>query len=255
MLSLTKFENNDGLEFQIDTASGLAYCSISAAARMLETPRITVNDAVKGCRDFPLISAEIQTAGGLQGVRMLNSEHLFNLALRYNLDLAQKMGAVGANIYMLGVAGYKVQAVEQPRELSRRQILQMAIDAEDRADALAAKIEADSEATAIGKVFQFNAKGNIRIGEFAKILGIGRNTYFAELREDGLIPHGERLAYQRYIRAGYFTSTEVLKNDRLWPVALITPKGQPYLAKRHAKYLAAQQSHQLKLAAAKEGAL
>ncbi len=241
MLSLTKIENNDGLEFHIDTATGLAYCSQRAAARMLGVDQGNLNRHLnKGDVNIEMISAEIQTPGGLQGVVLLSAVHVSKLALRYNVELAEKMLECGANIYMLGVAGYKVQVIEQPKELSRRQILQMAIDAEDRADALAAQIEADSEATAIGKVLEHNARGNIRIGEFAKILGVGQNKYFDELRQDGIIMQTGRLPYQEHMGAKRFTVTEVLVNGKWYPVALITPKGQTYLAKRHAKFVKRQ---------------
>lgn len=114
MLSLTKIENNDGLEFQVDTENGLAYCSISAAARMLGVDKGNLSKYLKGVVNIEPISAEIQTAGGLQGVVLLSSEQVFKLALRYNLELAEKMGSAGANIYMLGLAGYRT-VIEQPQ--------------------------------------------------------------------------------------------------------------------------------------------
>ncbi len=242
MLSLTKYENNDGLEFQIDTATGLAYASVRATERMLDVAPGTISMFLKtqAAKDLVLFDAEVQTPGGLQGAKLLSSEQVFNLAFKYNLDLAQKMGAAGANIYMLGIAGYKVQVIEQPKELSRKDLALMVIAESDRADALAAQIEADSEATDIGKVFEHNTKGNIRIGEFAKILGVGQNKYFDELREDRIIMQTGRLPYQEHMNAKRFTVTEVLSNGKWYPVALITPKGQTYLAKRHAKFVERQ---------------
>jgi anti-repressor protein len=101
---------------------------------------------------------------------------------------------------------------------------------------LQAQIEADEPATTLGKAIGC-ASNCIRIGDFAKAIGMGQNTYFQELRDDSIIQLTSVLPYQRYLTAGYFVVTEVVKNKRIFMVAMITPKGQVYLAKRHQKYV------------------
>ncbi|MGL4617896.1 MAG: phage antirepressor KilAC domain-containing protein [Chroococcidiopsis sp.] len=124
-----------------------------------------------------------------------------------------------------------------PIELSRREILQLALEAEDRILLLEAQIEADADATILGKAIA-KAPNNIRIGDFAKSIGMGQNRYFDELRNDGIIQQTSTLPYQQFINAGYFVVTQIIAgNGRTYPAALITPKGQPYLAKRHSKYI------------------
>lgn len=103
--------------------------------------------------------------------------------------------------------------------------------------ALAAKIDADEPATILGKAIT-KAKNNLRIGEFAKSIGMGQNKYFEELRECQIIMATSTLPYQRFISSGYFVVTQVIHNEKTYPVSLVTPKGQAYLAKRHQQYLA-----------------
>lgn len=136
-------------------------------------------------------------------------------------------------------------ALPTPKELARMVIA--AEEAREKAEAeklaLAAKIEADEAATTLGKIIESSQSRNIRIGDFAKVLGdTGQNRYFEELRECRIIMLASSLPYQQYISAGYFRVTQVLgkgaASDKWFPVALITPKGQAYLAKRHKRYLA-----------------
>lgn len=109
------------------------------------------------------------------------------------------------------------------------------IASEEKSRQLQAQIEADEPDTTLGKAIAA-ASNCIRIGDFAKAIGVGQNTYFQELRDDSIIQLISVLPYQRYITQGYFTVTEVVRNNRIFMVAMITPKGQKFLAKRHHKY-------------------
>lgn len=121
-LSLVRFDCN-GLELFIDQSTGRAYASINATARMCGRNESTVRSLVSA-RKLELLEAEVQTPGGLQGARLLSSEQVFEVALQYSPDLAKKMGAAGANVYMCGIAGYKVSAIaNQSLERLERQFL------------------------------------------------------------------------------------------------------------------------------------
>lgn len=124
-----------------------------------------------------------------------------------------------------------------PTELSRLEILQMALDSETKAIALAAQIEANSERTALGAAIEVSEE-HIRIGEMAKQLGIGQNKYFDELRDCGIIMAAGRLPYQQYMK--YFKVTQVQQNGKWYQVALVNGKGQAYLAKRHHQWIESQ---------------
>jgi anti-repressor protein len=132
--------------------------------------------------------------------------------------------------------------VPTPKELAY--MLIAAEDAREKAEAeakaLAAQIEADEPATIVGKLIESAEKGNCRIGDFAKFLKMGQNRYFQELRECKIIMMNSTLPYQRFLDAGYFAVTKTLSNGLWYHVAMITPKGKTYLAKRHREYIRAR---------------
>lgn len=233
------FKNED-LELIVDTNSNQAYASISAIARMLNVNKGTLHRELnKAVANYKSITAQIQTGVGLRSVALYTSETVFELAFRYNIELAKKMGAAGANLYMLNLAGFKIKLEETKPvtvNLSNRDLALMVIAEADRADALVAQIEQDKPCTDLGKAI-IKADNNIRVGEFAKSLGLGQNRYFAELRECKIIMATSTLPYQRYLDEGYFLVTQSVNNNQTFPVALVTPKGQVYLVKRHQQYI------------------
>lgn len=120
MSSLTRFKNfcnDDGLELVVDTDTGLAYASERAIIRMLGAPRATVQRHLNSGSYEGVINAKIQTPGGLQGGSLFPALVVFKLALKFNLELAEAMGAAGANVYMLGIAGH--QTVVQPEPIDK----------------------------------------------------------------------------------------------------------------------------------------
>lgn len=85
-----------------------------------------------------------------------------------------------------------------------------------------------------------DAKDNLDMNQFAKVLDVGRNTLFKILREQGYIMENSRLPYERYKTAQkWFKVIETSKNGRLFTKTLVTPKGQIELTKRLKDVLAA----------------
>jgi anti-repressor protein len=123
------------------------------------------------------------------------------------------------------------QIKERKAEALRREL------AEAKSDKLMLQIEATAPATALGQLIE-GAVNDIRIGDFAKSIGMGQNRYFDQLRSDGIIQQmPSTVPYQKWINSGYFKVTQIQqqtsKGIKTFPVALITPKGQLWLAKRH----------------------
>jgi hypothetical protein len=111
--NLVRFEA-DGLEFIVETSKGLAYASKRATARMLGVDEKTVRNEIERADYFIVTNAKIQTSGGLQSADLVPAHVVFKLALKFNHDLAEKMGEAGANLYMLNAAGYKMEVKERP---------------------------------------------------------------------------------------------------------------------------------------------
>jgi phage antirepressor YoqD-like protein len=244
-MNLIKIENNDGLEFHIDAESNLAYASVRATERMLAISPGTLNMYFKtkeAAKLLPLKEAEVVTAQGMRTAKLFSSERVFQLALKYNIDLAAKMGAAGANVFMLGLAGYKVQVVEQEHQFqiptTLAEALRLAADAIEERDAAHAKIEADAPKVALAELIEVRPE-SISLSNYAKSIERGRTTLYQQLRTMGILQAtGSPQPYQRFIDAGYFSMSMSLYAPV--PVTYVTPKGKAWLAKRLADFEAKQ---------------
>jgi hypothetical protein len=176
MSKLTLIQNNDGLEFHIDEETNIAYASVRATARMCGKPQSTIQSYVDrafgGERGSDLLKAEIQTTSGVQGASLLTAEQVFEAALKYSPELAKKMGACGANVFMLGLAGYEVQAAipatpKTPLELAKEQVrLHEALELQAMQIKL---LEEDNlrQSEAIDELFEYSSI--IRIAKFNNV--------------------------------------------------------------------------------------
>jgi hypothetical protein len=109
--SLTQFIGQDGSEFVINTTSGDAFISQRAAARVLEVSESTI----RKCKESGLFSieiAEIVTPAGKRSAHLISAEDFFILAQKYKPVVAKQMLKAGANLYIYGLAGYKISISE-----------------------------------------------------------------------------------------------------------------------------------------------
>ncbi|HLO51628.1 MAG TPA: hypothetical protein VK211_24655 [Kamptonema sp.] len=109
MTNLTRFDQ-DGIELVIDTATGAAYATQSGYARMSGKDRTTIVRRCKGCERNTLKTAEVETAGGIQGCELIPANVVFKWLMRDNVELAEMMGSVGATVYLHQLAGYKISS-------------------------------------------------------------------------------------------------------------------------------------------------
>lgn len=82
MTSLTRFETEDGIELVIDTLTGESFVTVSGYARMSGKARSTISERLKGVREEEIKEAQVQTAGGLQGVQLLKLTTCINWLLK-----------------------------------------------------------------------------------------------------------------------------------------------------------------------------
>lgn len=75
------------------------------------------------------------------------------------------------------------------------------------------------------------ADGCVNVGQFAQMLGTGRNRLYNVLKAKRILKPN-REPYQCYIEGKYIELKEVTKNGRIYTVPLITVKGQEYLLKK-----------------------
>jgi hypothetical protein len=118
-LIVSRFDR-DGLELYVDESTGLAYAHQEAIRRMLgiKSRGGALHNHLRGVSKDRVKTARIQTEGGVQGVLLYSAEVVFEMALEFAPELAKKMGAAGANVFLLGLAGYQLQvaprAVQAP---------------------------------------------------------------------------------------------------------------------------------------------
>lgn len=81
-------------------------------------------------------------------------------------------------------------------------------------------------------------EGACKVGDFGKVIGIGRNNLFAKLRLDAILM-ADRMPYQKYIDAGYFVVTEQIPYvdhaGKAHPTftTMITGAGQVWLERKY----------------------
>jgi len=81
-------------------------------------------------------------------------------------------------------------------------------------------------------------EGACKVGDFAKVIGIGRNSLFAKLRLDQILA-ADNMPYQKYIDAGYFVVIEQIPYvdhaGKAHPAftTMITGKGQVWLERKY----------------------
>lgn len=110
-MNLTRFETADGVELVIDTKTGEAFATQSGYVRMSGRSKSTVSERIsKGVRLGNIKEDEIQTAGGVQGVRLIPANVVYDWLFDDNPPLAKAMGKAGATVYMHQLAGFNVSS-------------------------------------------------------------------------------------------------------------------------------------------------
>jgi len=116
MSQLTQFKTDDGIEVIINQETGEAFASAAGYSRMSGAKKTTISKRLKGLNPTERNRGEVQTPGGIQGVELIPASLCFKWAIKDNPGLAEKMGEVGATVFLHKLAGYEVTstATSQP---------------------------------------------------------------------------------------------------------------------------------------------
>ncbi|MDN8038545.1 phage antirepressor KilAC domain-containing protein [Burkholderia vietnamiensis] len=114
--------------------------------------------------------------------------------------------------------------------------LRLAADQQEQIDAQRRQIEQQRPAVEFAHAVR-NTADAISIGDMARVLGIGQNRLFRQLRADHLLMADNR-PYQHYIDRGYFRMVESVwidaeKESHPTFKTLVTGRGQVYLQRRY----------------------
>lgn len=237
---LQRFDN-DGIELIINTQTGESFATIRGYARMSGKPYSTIQSRTKNLADNQLLKeAQIKTAGGLQGGRLIPGKLAIKWLKTDNPNLLEQLSEVGWNVYCHKLAGFEVKftAVEPKFKIPATygeallEAGRLALELE----AAEAKLLAQEPLVKLSETLTVKDKDAVSIGELAKAYNIGRTTFFTKLRDIGFIMKApSRLPYQKHIEA---KRAEVLRKERFHQpgifdgVTVITAKGQEYIASK-----------------------
>lgn len=160
----------------------------------------------------------------------INESGLYSLILRSNKTEA-KVFKKWISSEVLPTIRKTGSYLIQPKELSRLEILTMAIEAEKKVLLLESKIEEDKPKVELANDL-LDSTGLTPIKLAAKELGIPPMTFFKMLRVDGIID-SHNIMYQRFINSGLGEIKVTTRNNKMFSSTLFTPKG---LASLHKKY-------------------
>lgn len=131
------------------------------------------------------------------------------------------------------------QAAQSPmKQLSRKEILQMALEAEELAEKKQKEIDRlKPKAELVNRIVE--CKELLDIGQAAKLLQLpyGRNTLYKNLRSTGIFFKNKNEPMQAHVNAGYFKLKEIMYKDgygedRVGIKVYVTQKGLEFLSKR-----------------------
>ncbi len=206
--------------------------------------RINKYDFVEG-KDFETLYFDYQ--GNLLNIRHDNfikseNQQVSKIEYALSIGMAKELSMLENNERGKQARKYFIACEENKRELSRKELLLMALQAEEDKERLA--LENEKQQKQIERLKPkadfaekaFAMEGKVDIGQAAKILnlGYGRNTLFKKLREVGVFFANRNEPKQKYIDAGYFEMTEKPISRKNHPgfivmVVTCTQKGLAYI--------------------------
>jgi phage antirepressor YoqD-like protein len=154
----------------------------------------------------------------------------------YSLDKKQTLLLIsGYNALLRLKIINRWEELEKPKELSRLEILTLALEAEKKVIELQEKIEVDKPKVEFAEQL-LSATNSLDFGTSCKAMNLpfGRNKMFEICRKLNFIMHNNQ-PYQTYIDQGYFTLLETSyvnakSGDRvLTTKTMVTAKGQNWL--------------------------
>lgn len=132
----------------------------------------------------------------------------------------------------------KYSAYPMPQSFSAA--LRVAAEIQEKLEAAQFKIEVDKPKVEFAEAVR-NVDGLCDVTEFAKAIGYGRNTFYAMMRDDGLLRENNQ-PYQRYLDLKIFDVIEETpyldSKGKTHPVfkTMITGKGQVFLEKKYRQH-------------------
>jgi len=211
--------NNEPMFVAKDVAELLGYSK----------PNNAINTHCKGA-----LKRGIANNGVTSSMVLIPERDVYRLIMRSKMPEAEKFEewVVGEVLPSIRKAGtYSVT----PTELSRMDILKLAMESEQRAIDAESKLELAAPKIAFADAVRTSIN-SVTVQDFAKAIGTGQNKLYSLLRENGYLMEGSRnnnKPYQRFVDQGLFKVQEgIWRNPQgetqTYFKTLITAKGQQY---------------------------
>jgi len=114
MLTLTKFENPNGLEILIDEQTGESFCSVRGYARMSGKAVSTISERLAAFGFDDVNTAQIHTESGSKSVRLITESQMTEWIIDDNPAISKLFVRMGIRMYLYAQAGYDLP--KQPTE-------------------------------------------------------------------------------------------------------------------------------------------
>jgi len=131
----------------------------------------------------------------------------------------------------------ELEAKQAPALPNYQEALRQLADSLDKNAQLENKITEDAPKVEFAMAVR-RMDGACKVGDFAKVIGIGRNLLFAKLRLDQILM-ADNMPYQKYVDSGYFVVIEQIPYvdhaGKAHPAftTMITGKGQVFLERKY----------------------
>ena len=148
-------------------------------------------------------------------------------AMKFKNDFVDAFDAMEAEL---------TKKVIDPTKLSRKQILLIALEAEEKVEQLEHKVTEDAPKVQVYDNYM-SSDGLKSFSDVGRDLGIGAKTFCQMLVDDKILfRQGKRLkAYLQYIQAGYFKTVTDVKDDYVYTQHKVTPEGFVWLEGKYGK--------------------
>lgn len=220
MLGLQIFKN-DQFNVRVQTINGVPYFSLFDVCKIL------------GINNSRQVAPRLNPDGVItnDGVDTLGRKNTFTFINELNLyKVVFQSRKKEAEAFTDWVAGEVLPAIRKEGAYLTKDFAERAIEDPDQIIKLLMKIRDDKPKVEIANKFLL-ATDAISMGDFAKVIGWGRNRLIKKLRDMHIL-NSWNVPYQEYMNSKYFRVIETEKNGKVYTSSLVTPKGQAYLSKR-----------------------
>ncbi len=188
------------------------------------------------------ISAERLATGGTIALQGSKFEHCGNTYTEYLLNKRDSLILVAQNspeFTAVIVDRWQELESQQPKlPQSKREWIEFALEQEKQLEVSRQQLAIAAPKAEFADAIAGDDKG-VKLGQFAKSIGIGPRKIFTILRELRILMTGydrHNLPYQEYIERGYFSvkqgTYETNSETRISHTSLITGKGEIWLRKK-----------------------